>query len=383
MIKIVEGEYIKTLTDGNLEDLVKELDRGYILVMLKENNKLHEGYIFVEDGEIIGYYYTDNLMEEVFGTEGKVKVLELLNKENKVIEIYKYNKDKLNLMKWLCPEIFVKKDDKNKKEKSDHKEEKYIQTKITIPLGNFIAANVRDFEKYLEENKYILIYVYRKVNNNFETGYVIYYGNKPLAAAYESKNGVLFGKEACYKIGSLLNDENSVIEVYEYDEKKVNVLLEEYPNMKIDNELKEDVIEEKTDNVESISLSYEENVDISREELLKKLGISEPDDSWIEAVIEDLIKPNNEELQELKEIIEKEMIEKIKNIDGVEDIKPEINLKWENGRYLIYGDINVKRKKILGIIKKNVDPSLIKFEIDNVIKKHLAKYTSRISINIE
>jgi hypothetical protein len=37
----------------------------------------------------------------------------------------------------------------------------------------------------------------------------------------------------------------------------------------------------------------------------------------------------------------------------------------------------------LGIIKKDIDPSIVKFEIDKVIKKNISMYTSRISINIE
>ncbi|CAB3288881.1 conserved protein of unknown function [Methanocaldococcus lauensis] len=391
MIKIVEGEYIKTLTDGNLEDLVKELDRGYILVMVKENNKLHEGYIFVEDGEIIGYYYTDNLMEEIVGKPDKV--LELLNKENKVIELYRYDKEKLNLMKWLCPEIFIKKSevskkeiDISKKEKNNEKiKENYLQIKLTIPLDNIISANIKDFEAYLEDGKYTLINIYRKVNDFYEIGYIVYYGHTPIAAAYECKYGVLLGKDAYEKIESLLNDENSVIDVYEFDEKKLNVLLDGYPEIKIENESKEMVIEEnlyKKDET-PVLMSYEDDVELSREELLKKLGITEPDDSWVENLIEDLVKPTDEELKDLKNQLEKEIIERIKNIDGVDDIELNLNLKWENGRYFIYGDVNIKRKRILGLIKKDVDSSIVKYEIDKIIKKHLSKYTSRISLNIE
>ncbi|WP_456417422.1 DUF2226 domain-containing protein [Methanocaldococcus sp.] len=387
MIKIVEGEFIKTLTDGNLENLVKELDRGYILIMVKENNKLHEGYIFVEDGEIVGYYYTDNHLEESIGKPDKV--LELLNKENKIIELYRYDKEKLELMKWLYPEIFVKKHKVSKKEsKKEEKEEikeNYLQIKLTIPLDKIISANVKDFESYLEDGKYKLINVYRKVNGFYEIGYIIYYGHTPIAAAYECKYGVLLGKDACEKIEELLKDENSVIDVYEFDEKKLTVLLDEFPEMKIEKEQKEDVIDVKLYEKEEapILTSYEEDVELSREELLKKLGISEPDEGWIESILEDLLRPSDEELKELKNRIEREIYEKIKNIDGVDDVYLDINVKWENNRYYIYGDITVKRKKILGIIKKDVDPSIIKFEIDNIIKKHLSKYTSRLSLHIE
>lgn len=115
MIKVVDGEYVKTLYEGNLEEIINEIDTGYILILVKEGNKLHEGYIFVEDGKIVGCYYTDSESTEVFGN--KEKVIELLNYENKVIDIYKYNKDKINLMKWLYPEIFACKDTNKVSEK--------------------------------------------------------------------------------------------------------------------------------------------------------------------------------------------------------------------------------------------------------------------------
>jgi len=70
-------------------------------------------------------------------------------------------------------------------------------------------------------------------------------------------------------------------------------------------------------------------------------------------------------------------------LDGVSDVSVDLKIKWENGRYYIFGDVNVKRKKILGIIKKDIDPSLVKFEIDKIIKEHMSKYTSRINIHIE
>lgn len=53
MIKVVDGEYVKTLYEGNLEEIINEIDTGYILILVKEGNKLHEGYIFVEDGKLL------------------------------------------------------------------------------------------------------------------------------------------------------------------------------------------------------------------------------------------------------------------------------------------------------------------------------------------
>lgn len=113
------------------------------------------------------------------------------------------------------------------------------------------------------------------------------------------------------------------------------------------------------------------------------MGIKEPDENWIETILEDVFRPSDEELEELKEKIESEIVNKVKRMEGVSDVLVNLKIKWENGRYYIFGDVNVKRKRILGIIKKDIDPSIVKFEIDNTIKKYVSKYTSRININIE
>jgi hypothetical protein len=127
----------------------------------------------------------------------------------------------------------------------------------------------------------------------------------------------------------------------------------------------------------------EEAKELSREELLKKLGIKEPDDTWIETILEDMFRPSEEELNELKEKLENEIVNRIKMMEGVDDVKTNLKVKWENGRYYLFGDVNVKRKRILGIIKKDIDPSIVKFEIDKIIRKLLSRYTSGISINVE
>ncbi|ADC68809.1 Protein of unknown function DUF2226 [Methanocaldococcus sp. FS406-22] len=387
MIKVVDGELIRTLTDGNLDDLVTEVNVGYILILVKEGNKLHEGYIFVEDGEIVGSYYTDNESTEIFGN--KEKILELLNYENKVIELYRYNKDKINLMKWLYPEIFVvkktKEEKETKKEEREDKEEKYLNIKLDIPLDVPLESNTKDFQRYLEDNKYIVVNVYKKTSGKFENGYIIYKGKTPIAAAYECDFGVLLGKDAYEKVEQLLKDENAIIDVYEYNERKTNVLLEIYPQMKIVDEEQSTEKEEIQKDIEEFvkEEELEEAKELSREELLKKLGIKEPDDTWIETILEDMFRPSEEELNELKEKLENEIVNRIKMMEGVDDVKTNLKVKWENGRYYLFGDVNVKRKRILGIIKKDIDPSIVKFEIDKIIRKFLSRYTSRISINVE
>jgi hypothetical protein len=412
MIKVVEGELIRTLEDGELEQLICEVRTGYILILVKENGKLHEGYIFVEDGKIVGSYYTDNESTEIFGDEKYV--IELLKCGNKVIELCRYTEDKLNLMKWLYPEVFEKNKKEDKKETKtktkDIPKEQYLNIKLNIPLDNLLESDAKDFERYLKDGEYILINAYRKVDGVFENGYIIYRGRTPIAAAYERNIGVLLGRNACEKIKELLNDENSIIDVYGYDEKIVEVVLEIYPQMKLVKEEEkkvekpkkaEDIIAEMMviEEPKEIKEVKDEHIDdekppeeqeglekldeLSRDELLKKLGIKEPNDAWVETILEDVFRPSEDELGELKQKIEKEIVDKIKEIKGVGSVDTDINVKWENGRYYIFGDINIKRRRILGLIRKEVEPSLIKVEIDKIIKKYIPKSTSRISVNIE
>ncbi|WP_245528134.1 DUF2226 domain-containing protein [Methanocaldococcus vulcanius] len=379
MIKVVEGELVEKLNEGQLDDLINKIDIGYILVLAKKDGKLWEGYIFVENGKVIGVYYTDNDMVEEYGNlEG---IVELLNEEDKSIEIYKYNRDKINLMKWLYPEIFtvkIQEETETEKEEKPDSKENYLNIKLDIPLDKLIATNVRDFEKYLEDGKYIVINVYKKSSNGYENGYIIFKGREPIGAAYECNLGVLLGETALKKLEQLLSDEDSIIDVYEYNERKANIILELYPEMRLVSEDEKEKEENKELQEEQMPIN-----EVSREELLKKLGIKEPDEDWVETILEEVFSPSEEELEELKEKLCKEIVERIKMMDGIEDVKPELKIKWENGRYYLFGDIHVKRKRILGIIKKDVDPSVVKFEIDKIIRKHLSKYTSRISINVD
>jgi len=299
-----------------------------------------------------------------------------LNEDDKSIEIYKYNKDKINLMKWLYPEIFTVKI-QEETEKETEEEENYLNIKLDIPLDKLVATNVQDFEKYLEDGKYIVINVYKKSPDGYENGYIIFKGKEPIGAAYECNLGVLLGETALKKLEKLISDEDSVIDVYEYNERKANIILELYPEMRL---IKEEEVKEENKDLQEEQMPINE---VSREELLKKLGIKEPDEDWVETILEEVFSPSEEELEELKEKLCKEIVERIKMMDGIEDVKPELKIKWENGRYYLFGDIHVKRKRILGIIKKDVDPSVVKFEIDKIIRKHLSKYTSRISINVD
>ena len=74
---------------------------------------------------------------------------------------------------------------------------------------------------------------FKKEDGNYKRCYVIYNDGTPILAAYEDDNGVLFGKEAYSIIEDILNDSDTVVDVYKYDESKINILKEYYPEMSL------------------------------------------------------------------------------------------------------------------------------------------------------
>ncbi|ENN96358.1 hypothetical protein J422_02719 [Methanocaldococcus villosus KIN24-T80] len=376
MIKILEGEFLKSLKDIKLEDATREVNTGYIQIYTTEDDKIIYGYIFVENGEVVGYYYTDNKSVEDMGNPEKV--LELFKKENKEIELYKYEKDKLNLLEWLYPEIFnIKKKAKAKEEIIiEEKEEDYINIKLGIPLPIPAFTNVKDFKKYLNMFEYSIVNVYRKSKDDLENGYIVYKKDIPIAAAYECKKGVLFGNKAYKKIKEMLDDKNSIIDIYPYDNKKLNILLEVYPQMEMG-------YEEKVEEEKKISEFLKKDLEnLSRDELLKKLGIKEPDEDWVDGIIKDFLKPSMEDLLDLKTLIENEIKKSLKELDIVEDVLVSININWENGNYIVVGHVNVIRKKLFGLIKKTLKKETVEEIIEKCVRKYLSNYIIKVDISI-
>ncbi len=384
MIKIIEGSYVGTRSEFDLDDILSKVDRGYVLIYAKDKDgTFHEGYLFFENGKLIGAYYTDNKGTEKFGDRSFIT--ELLTKNNKVIEIYRYDKDKLNLMRWLYPEIFKLKLIKDKFEG------KYSNETLTLPTDTPIAKNVDNIESYLQENKYILVNIYSK--DNTENAYIVYYGETPIAAYYECEKGSLFGNDAYEKIKELLETdrENYIVDIYSFDKIKLNVILETYPKLKLekneseDNIISEEVISEDIGE-KKVEEETKEEEELSREELLKRLGIKEPDEEWVEEVINELFSPDEEDLKEICENIKRDIINKLKEIDGIKDVNVDIKVDWKNGRYFISGEVDIKRKRILGIFKKDINLSMVKLTVDKIIRNNIPKnekFTSSISIKID
>ncbi|AEF95971.1 DUF2226 domain-containing protein [Methanotorris igneus] len=422
MIRVVEGKFVGTENDFNkaINTLSQDF-KGYLRISVKKNGNFEEGYIFIKNGKIIGYYYTYD--KELFGHDAKESIEKLMN-SGYLVEIFEYDDEKLNLMQELEPEIFIS-DPKNifkeKEEKrdeilnkpiSEHKEDvEFLHIALNIPDGKLIKMNVnKDFKNYLKKG-YTLVDVFRKVDSEYERGYIIFKDNEPIVGIYECSKGVLLGIDACPYLKKLLDDENAIIDVYEYSPTKVDIILEAYPKallLKDENEKKKEKYEESkyekvTKNEEKIDfgnvgetpISSKQNEDrkenintelenLSREELLKRLNIKPPDENWVENMVRELTFPSESELEELRYKIKERIYNSIKELDGVRDVDVNIRLNCDyDGKIVCEGEVVVKTKKLLGIIKKDINAKEIENKINNTLKAYHYEFDSKIVIKIE
>lgn len=122
----------------------------------------------------------------------------------------------------------------------------------------------------------------------------------------------------------------------------------------------------------------EEIENLTREELLKQLGIREPDENFIETLIKDAFEFENEltdkEIKDLSTAIENRIEESVLSIlkdqDLIEDYAIKVKIEKSGGKeYLCTCDILLIQKKTLGFIKKPIKLEPIKKRIINILEK--------------
>ncbi|HIP16725.1 MAG TPA: DUF2226 domain-containing protein [Methanothermococcus okinawensis] len=412
MVEILEDKpYQKNISDINLKDILKKLNKGCIYFIYKyEGDTKEDVHIFiVKDGNILSNIYTDG---KSWGVYGDAEVAyEILHDNNKRTLVYIIKNEK------IIGQLYISKD--SIKVIGDTETHGILGRNVCIiadycpELCNTDSSkkiryvvrlnksNIRKFKGYLEENKYYLVNIRQSILKINRKGYVVYKGKIPIMAAYEDNYGVLFGDISCNKIKKLLKGNISTVEIYEYSDDFIKSLLDKYPEMKIDvnniDKVEKDATKGtkkvsnigkyatgklKTHNNEELLHSGEPSV-LSREELLKRFGLKDPDEEWVEKVIETAIKPTFEEILHLKKEIEYDIAKKLKSNKDIKNFELCLELSWEGGLYYINGEIKINRKKLLGFVPKNINVSTIRYEIDKILKKHIVNYSSGIFIKLE
>ncbi|MBW9221817.1 hypothetical protein KKP97_02040 [Methanothermococcus sp. SCGC AD-155-C09] len=245
MAEILKNKpYKRNISDIDLKDILKKLYYGCIYFIYDYNDNIKDVHIFIiKDGDIISNIYTDG---ELWGVYGDTEVAyDTLQDDNKKTLIYIIKNEKI--IGQLCiskDSIKVSGDtkktydilNKNKgiildycSEVDSNDSQKKIKHVIRLTKDK-----IREFKKYLEEDRYYLVNIHQSVLKISRNGYVVYKGKTPVMAAYEDNYGVLFGKISCNKIKKLLKGNISTVEIYEYSDDFVNLLLDRYPEMRVD-----------------------------------------------------------------------------------------------------------------------------------------------------
>ena len=388
-VQVIEGNLIRVVEDGDVDEILKELENftGYVKLSIKRGGSFEEGYIFLKGGVAIGYYYNyDDI--EAFGERAK-EYIEKMKRDRPLIEVYEYTLEKLNTMMEIYREIFIDRGEEGPEKEIEESEEhlNYYDIPLIIPEGKPLKMNVgRDYKKYLEG--YTLVEIFKKDEEGYKKGYIVYRDKTPILAAYERNGKVLFGKDACKMIKKLLNSPDIVVDIFEYNRDKVEILLEYYPEMalvdikSLEREEGAEIPEEEGE--EEV---IEDNTIIDKEELLKKLNISLPDEESIERIIKSVFEPSPEELEGIRKDLEEKIVAYLKNCKEIEDFKVDLEVYYRDGYYC---NCKVKIKpapffKLIlyrGRLFKPIDAEKIKEEIENIISQYVIDIHPKVEVEL-
>jgi hypothetical protein len=397
-INVVEGNFIKMSSNyDEIKDIAKNLT-GYLRISVKKSDGFEEGYIFLENGKRVGYYYNYG-MEERSGKNAE-EIVNAMKDSDYVVDIYEYDDSKLKLMKDLFKEIFIKDTPKPKKitpaptyKPANNNKGSYQKIVLNIPEGKPLKFGANgDYMDYLKGK--VLLDAFKKEGGNYKRCYVVYEDETPILAAYEDNNGVLFGKEAYSIIEDLLNDPDTVVDVYRYDESKMDILREYYPEMSLiekssaisefdeEEEDLEEFMESLLLNKQKESKKVEEEENLSKEELLKKFGIKLPDEDSIENLISDVVAPSNEELEDLTNEIAEKIKKFLEKEEDIDNFDMDISVVFNEG-YVCEGKITIVPKKKFGLIKKNINKEFIMDKINMIIRENILDIEPKVEIEVK
>lgn len=391
-IYVIEGKLIKIVEGGDVDKLLKELKNfiGYIKLSIKRDKGFEEGYIFLKNGITVGYYYNYNGIE-AFGEKAR-KYIEDMKNNKPLIEVYEYSPEKMNTMMDVYEEIFLKESKKEGEGTGSEEDLHYYNIVLEIPEGKPLKINVgKDYKDYLQG--YTLVEIFKKNDaEGYIKGYIVYKDKIPILSAYEHNNKVLFGEEACFMIKKLLTCQDVVVDIFEYNEDKVEMLVEYYPEMALmDIESLKREEEGTQDEVEDTGgediKEEDEEITLSKEELLKKLNITLPDDEYIDNLIKNVFEPSSEELESIKKDLEEKIRSYLKTRRDIKSFDMDIEVYY-NGKYHCTCNVKIKPRAIFklifhrGRLFKNKDVEKIKKDIEYIISQYVIEIDPEVEVEI-
>jgi len=390
---IIEGKFVKM--GSNYKELFDELPDdflGHIRLSLKSNGQFKESHLFLKDKQIIGGY--SEYEGEFFGNDAILNAMKMADL-GAIVDIFSYTDSMLSMMQSSDARLFYS---ENPVKKIALEKKKVLVTndaRISIPEGRPIKLGASDdFEKYF--GRYTLVELFKKSDGNYLRGYIGYEEHSPNVAVYQAENKLTFGISAFEIFNNLVEeDDNVAIDVYEYNKSKLDYFVEEYPDSVISAKKSESVkIQQKEPEIPKYTPKVEEIVeieedfdevdeieeDISREELMKKLGIKTVNDDMIENLLEDVFEPSKAEIS----AIESELLEKIndyleENTD-VTKFDSELSIEYnDEGEFIAECFITTTSDSEYGV-KSAVDPKIIKKEITAIFDSYVIDIIPEITV---
>ncbi|WP_459202599.1 DUF2226 domain-containing protein [Methanococcus sp. CF] len=404
-MEIIEGKFVKM--GSNYKELFDELPNnflGHIRLSLKLNGRFKESHLFLKDKKIIGGY--SDYEGEFFGNSAVSNAMKMAEL-GAIVDVFEYTDSMLSVMENSNEKLFFTNETVKKSVVEKKKAIISNNSRISIPEGKPLKLGISgDFEKYL--GKYALLEVFKKVNGNYLRCYVAYEGQLPVAAAYQAENKLTFGNSAFEMFKNMIDEGDGIaIDIYEYNKSKQDYFIEEYPNSVLSNksakpaqiEKKEpetpkyaskiekiyEIIEEDYEDEDEDEYYKEENPvkveeDISREELMKKLGIRTPTEDMIENLLENVFEPSKTEIS----AIENELLEKINDYlstTNVLEYNTELSMDCnDEGEFIAKCLINTTSDGGYGV-NFAVDPKIIKKDVENIFDSYVIDIISDITVN--
>ncbi|ABR54227.1 conserved hypothetical protein [Methanococcus vannielii SB] len=391
---IIEGKFVKMGSDYNeIFDGLPNNFLGYIRVSMKINGGFKEGYLFLKDKKIIGGY--SNFEEELFGNSAIIKTQEIAKKSS-IIDIFLYTEQMLNMMENTNNKVFSTVKNSEKVEPSKNVNLKTPNSvKISIPEGNPIKLGIyENYEDYFK--KYSILEIFKKVEGGYLRGYIAYNGKIPVCAIYVSQNSIKFGNSAMFEFKKMIDEnEDLVFDVYEYSKSKIDYFIESYPESEVffDNvknfetvkstlkvENQNESTEKNLDNLNSFEKPKIEEESISRDELMKKLGIKTVNDEMIENLLEDIFEPTKIELESIKAELLEKITEYLKNNNEISEFNVKLAITYDkefNADCNVYATLKYDSKNL----ESKLNPDILKLEIKNIFNNYVIDINPDLTIN--
>ncbi|HIP84859.1 MAG TPA: DUF2226 domain-containing protein, partial [Methanothermococcus okinawensis] len=181
-----------------------------------------------------------------------------------------------------------------------------------------------------------------------------------------------------------------VVDIFEYNRDKVRILLEYYPQMALVDNIKSMGQEEGAETTEEETegeTAEEEEIILDKEELLKKLNVTLPDEESIENIIKSIFEPSYEELEGIRKDLEEKIVSYLKNCKEIEDFKVDLEVYYREG-YYCNCKIKIKPASLFKLILyrgrlfKSIDGEKIKKDIEDIISQYVIDIHPNIEVEI-